>query len=187
MDRLEITTSRYAAFMKSTSSEHTPDYWEEAGGNERKDLPVIGVSWHDAEAYCRRAGKRLPTEAEWEKAARGTDERIFPWGDASPTLDYANHQNTAPGPYDGALVPVGTHPLGRSPYGIDDLAGNAAEWVADWYARSSPGGVDGEGSGKVIRGGGRYDPGYRLASAARAYASPETRADDIGFRCASDP
>jgi formylglycine-generating enzyme required for sulfatase activity len=193
MDRLEITMSRYAAFLTSTSSRRVPDYWEEAGGNEREDLPVIGVSWHDADAYCRWAGKRLPTEAEWEKAARGTDERTYPWGNDSPTPDHANYQNTAPGPYDGALVPVGTHALGKSAYGIEDLAGNAAEWVADWYAEGFASGDvydprgPGEGSSKVLRGGGRYDPDYRLAAAARSFADPETRSDDIGFRCASDP
>ncbi len=194
MDRFETTTARYAAFLASTGTERTPDYWENVIDQQQDDLPVIGVSWHDANAYCRWAGKRLPTESEWEKAARGTDQRIYPWGDDWPTLDHANYGNASPlGTYEGALTPVGAHRRGQSPYGIEDLAGNASEWVADWYAEGfasgdvyNPRGPD-EGTGRVVRGGGRYDPVNRLASAARYYAEPETRADDIGFRCASDP
>ena len=113
-------------------------------------------------------------------------------GASPPTLDRANFENYAEGPYEGALSPVGTHAAGKSPYGIDDLAGNASEWVADWYSESfttddvyNPRGP-GEGDKKVIRGGGRYDKAPRLNSAARQFASPDTRGNDIGFRCASD-
>lgn len=193
MDRFEVTTARFARYLQSTSSPIQPDYWDEVAGERSDELPVIGVSWNEANAYCRWAGKRLPTEAEWEKAARGADARVYPWGSAMPTPDHANHLNTAPTPYEGALSPVGTHPMGKSPYGVEDLAGNASEWVADWFSESfttddvyNPRGPA-EGEKKVIRGGGRYDPAPRLSAVARQYASPDTRADDIGFRCAGDP
>jgi formylglycine-generating enzyme required for sulfatase activity len=190
MDRFETTTARYAEFLSRLGRE--PD-WEEMSLNKYAEFPVVGVDWRDADAYCRSIGRRLPTEAEWEKAARGADERTYPWGNASPTLDHANYQNAAPGPYEGGLMPVGTHSSGRSPFDIEDMAGNASEWVADWYSESlasadmyNPRGPD-DGVQKVIRGGGRYDPGYRITATGRAYASPDTRSEDIGFRCASDP
>jgi formylglycine-generating enzyme required for sulfatase activity len=193
MDRYEVTTARYAKFLESTGSDYVPDFWDEIAGANSGEMPVIGVSWNDANAYCRWAGRRLPTEAEWEKAARGTDGRTYPWGESSPTIDRANYQNTSPGPYESALSPVGSHPTGKSPYGVDDLAGNASEWVADWYTESFP--TDdvynprgpSEGEKKVIRGGGRYDQVNRLNTASRQFASPDTRGEDIGFRCASDP
>jgi formylglycine-generating enzyme required for sulfatase activity len=190
MDRFETTVGRYRAFLESTGSSAMPEFWDEVAGDE---LPVVGVSWNEANAYCRWAGKRLPTEAEWEKAARGTDGRTYPWGESSPTTELANHQNSAPGPYEGALTPVGKYTNGRSPYGVDDLAGNASEWVADWFSESfsrddtfNPRGPN-DGEKKVIRGGGRYDPPLRLRAASRMHASPETRGEDIGFRCASNP
>jgi len=193
MDRFETTTARFAEFLESTGSENVPDYWDEIAGEDSEEMPVIGVSWNEASAYCRWAGKRLPTEAEWEKAARGTDERSYPWGELPPTIDRANYQNSSPASYEGALSPVGSHSTGKSPYGVEDLAGNASEWVADWYAEGftaddvyNPRGPN-DGTKKVIRGGGRYDEAPRLNASARQFASPDTRSDDIGFRCASDP
>jgi sulfatase modifying factor 1 len=193
MDRFETTTGRYRKYLEGTGSDRVPDYWDQIAGEGSDEMPVIGVSWNEANAYCRWAGKRLPTEAEWEKAARGTDERPFPWGQSPPTVERANHLNSSPGPYDTALSPVGSHAAGKSPYGVDDLAGNASEWVADWYSESftsddvyNPRGPA-DGEKKVIRGGGRYDPVPRLSATWRMYASPDTRTDDIGFRCASDP
>lgn len=192
LDRYEVTTARYARFLEATGSVRPPDGWETLDLARSGELPVTGVDWHDAKAYCQWAGRRLPTEAEWEKAARGTDARRYPWGNASPTLDHANFQNTSPLAYDGGLAAVGTHPAGRSPYGVHDLAGNAAEWVADWYAE---GFVRGDvrdpigpanGTGRVIRGGGRFDREDRLTATKRMYGSPEVRGEDIGFRCAQN-
>ncbi|MGD9603666.1 MAG: SUMF1/EgtB/PvdO family nonheme iron enzyme [Gammaproteobacteria bacterium] len=192
IDRHEITVARYAAFLAATGRTRAPDGWAQVVPGEHDALPVVGVDWHDADAYCRWAGRRLPTEAEWEKAARGSDGRRYPWGEGIPTQAHANFGNAAPDAYDGGLAPVGTHPRGRSPYGVDDLAGNAAEWVADWYADTFPhptvrnprGPASGET--RAVRGGARFDPeSYQVAS-ARWFGAPDLRLDSIGFRCARD-
>lgn len=192
IDRHEVTVARYAAFLAATGRVRVPDGWEQVEPGVHDGLPVVGVDWHDADAYCRWAGRRLPTEAEWEKAARGADGRRYPWGDAAPTVAHANFDNAAPDAYDGGLAPVGSHPRGRSPYGVDDLAGNAAEWVADWYTESfphptvhNPRGPP-HGETRVVRGGARFDPGSHQAAAARWFGAPDLRLDSIGFRCARD-
>ena len=192
IDKYEVTVSRYAKFLQSTGNVRAPDYWQEANLDSAGDLPVIGVDWHDADAYCRWAGKRLPTEAEWEKAARGTDGRTYPWGNEEPTAARANFLKSSASSYKGGLAAVGGYDAGKSPYGIHDLASNAAEWVADWFAEGfvrgdvrNPKGPE-RGTGKVIRGGGWYDPPERINSSRRMQAGPGNRADDIGFRCAKD-
>jgi formylglycine-generating enzyme required for sulfatase activity len=192
IDRFEITTGRYAKFLAATGSVRLPDEWESLDPGAASELPVVGVDWNDAAAYCAWAGRRLPTEAEWEKAARGSDGRRYPWGDESPTLERANHVNTAPRAYDGGLHRVGTHSAGRSPFGAHDMAGNVSEWVADWYAEGfrtgdvrNPKGPA-SGRARVIRGGGRFESAERIASARRWHASPDLRSDDLGFRCAGD-
>ncbi len=190
IDRVEVTVARYAKFLVATGGANPPEGWEPQLDERVPTLPVVGVRWDDAAAYCAWAGRRLPTETEWEKAARGTDERQYPWGNASPTLDNANFQNMSPEAYGGGLGEVGTHPAGVSPYGVHDLAGNAYEWVADWHADAFPVGErrnpkgPSTGESRVLRGGGRFDPSDRLLSAKRWKASPETRGMDIGFRCA---
>jgi formylglycine-generating enzyme required for sulfatase activity len=190
IDQFEVTVSRYARFLKATGSVNPPEDWEEIDVHRAAELPIVGISWHDALAYCRWAGKRLPTEAEWEKAARGTDARLYPWGNESPDLSRANFSNTSPKAYDGGLSPVGAHPAGRSPFGVHDLAGNAAEWVADWYAESfprvdrrNPAGPQ-SGTKKVVRGGDRFDGSDRIAATRRYFADPDHRSEQIGFRCA---
>jgi sulfatase modifying factor 1 len=192
MDVDEVTASRYAKFLAATGQTSRPEGWGGLDLSSRGDRPVIGVSWQEANAYCRWAGKRLPTEAEWEKAARGTDERAYPWGNAAPSPTLANFGKRQTNAYRDGLAPVGSHVAGKSPYEINDLAGNVSEWVADWYVEDLPTDVawnptgPASGKGKVIRGGGWYDPPDRLRSAKRFYASPGNRADDLGFRCAQD-
>jgi formylglycine-generating enzyme required for sulfatase activity len=192
VDKYEVTTSRYAKFLRATGSVRPPDHWKDVSLDKSGDLPVVGVDWQDADAYCRWAGKRLPTEAEWEKAARGTDGRVYPWGNDEPTAASADFGRSAPSPYKGGLSGVGSHVAGKSPYDVEDLAGNASEWVADWFAGGfargdvrNPKGPE-AGTAKVIRGGGWYDPKEKIKSTKRYYASPGNRADDVGFRCARD-
>jgi len=192
IDTYEVTVSQYAKFLQATGGVNPPEEWEEANPEKAGALPVIGVSWNDADAYCRWAGKRLPTEAEWEKSARGNDERSYPWGNDKPSKARANFGKSSESPYRGGLSAVGKHDAGKSPYGVQDLAGNVAEWVADWFTEGvsttdlrNPKGLA-SGTARVIRGGGWHDPPDRIKSTRRMYAQPENRADDIGFRCARD-
>jgi formylglycine-generating enzyme required for sulfatase activity len=191
MDKYEVTTALYAKFLKATGAVRQPEGWETADLATRGDRPVVGVNWFEADAYCRWAGKRLPTEAEWEKAARGTDERAYPWGNGKPTPDHATFlRNSSMDAYKEGLSPVGSHEAGKSPYGIHDLAGNVHEWVNDWqidgYVSGQTMNPAGPASGteKVIRGGGWQDPPQRITSTRRLRAGPNNRADDTGFRCA---
>jgi iron(II)-dependent oxidoreductase len=124
IDRTEITQAAFAQFVAATDAPLKS--WSESEGNPND--PATGVVWREAEAYCRWVGKRLPTEAEWEKAARGEDGRRYPWGDVWE----AERCNTADSGR-GRVMPVGSLPRGASPYGALDMAGNAAEWVADYF------------------------------------------------------
>lgn len=192
MDQFEVTTEHYAHFMEATGSVAPPEDWDRVNLEEHGQLPVVGVSWNDADAYCRWAGRRLPTEAEWEKAARDGDGRLYPWGDAEPSAESAAYARTAEHAYEGGVTPVGSHAADQSSAAVFDLAGNVSEWVGDWYSESfdsndvrDPSGPA-EGSDKVIRGSGWHDPAARLQSARRYHASMDLRRDDLGFRCAQD-
>jgi sulfatase modifying factor 1 len=184
IDTHEVTNALYRKFMDATGRP-APDYWSDGRFNEPQQ-PVVGVSWHDAEAYCRWAAKRLPTEAEWEKTARGTDGRKYPWGEQWGA-SRANSTETGR----GRAAPIGSFPGGVSPYGAQDMAGNVWEWVADWYdpdyyGRSperNPKGPD-SGSARVLRGGSWLNDPFSLRAAHRGLSTPDDRYDDVGFRCA---
>ncbi len=190
IDRFEVTTGRYAKFLAAHPVVRPPDEWELVDMTTQRELPVVGVDWADAHAYCTWVNRRLPTDAEWEKAARGTDGRRYPWGDTRPTEALANFENAAPGGYSGGLAPVGTHPKGQSPYGAQDMAGNANEWVADWFVEpAGEGKISSQplmGTERVVRGGGRMDDAERIRSTMRYRDAPSMRNEQIGFRCASD-
>jgi iron(II)-dependent oxidoreductase len=152
-----------------------------------EDHPVIEVSWRGAREYCARLGKRLPTEVEWEKAARGTDGRLFPWGD---TFDASKSNSPQRGL--GRLMPVGSFPQGRSPYGLSDVSGNVWEWTESWYLPypgNTHGSVNYGEQYKVVRGGSYVDCSfYRCGLSAptfnRGFFKRETKNSGFGFRCA---
>lgn len=126
IDQYEVTTSRYAKFFRETKRS-APEYWPEQVMQQHGRKPVVGVDWNDATAYCSWAGKRLPTEAEWEKAARGTDQRVYPWGNAGPSKALANFDRCCDFKDYGALTDIGSFEEGKSPFGVYDMAGNVWE------------------------------------------------------------
>lgn len=193
LDKFEVTLARYGLFLKANGNLQPPDGWPENNSSVIADRPVVGVNWQDAAAYCRWAGKRLPTEAEWEKAARSSDGRKYPWGNDEPSADRARFgASYGDSVYRDGIAPVGKYPKGVSPFGVYDLAGNAAEWVSDWYSEGlssaearNPKGPE-TGTAKVVRGGGWFDPPGRIMATKRMYAGPTHRDDATGFRCAAD-
>jgi formylglycine-generating enzyme required for sulfatase activity len=193
MDKYEVTVKQYAAFLQESGGDR-PAEWKTMNKTANQNRPVMGVDWAEAARYCKWAGKRLPTEAEWEKAARGTDGRLYPWGNDPPTPLHANYGKKEWNNHE-ALVPVGTLEAGKSPYGIYDMAGNVWEWVSDWYDNDyykhspaeSPAGPP-TGGFKVIRGGSWNTSARNLRAADRYFDPPSFRSQYVpGFRCAKTP
>jgi len=180
--KYEVTNEQYEAFCKATG--HRRAAFADERRYSQPKQPVVGVTWDDASAYARWAGARLPTEAEWEYAARGTDGRLYPWGSSRPSSRRAQYEQTT------AAVAVGSFAEGVSPFGVHDMAGNAWEWVADYYAydyyRRSPAkdptGPE-QGQRRVLRGGNWGYP-TELRATFRAYEKPGFSSMHVGFRCA---
>ena len=190
IDKYEVTNKRFKAFTDATGRP-APTHW--TGGRipvGKENHPVVYVTWADADAFCKWEGKRLPTEQEWEKAARGTDGRSFPWGnkfdrEKGNTPQYGNEDT----------MPVGSFESGKSPYGVYDMAGNAFEWTDSWFKGHKGNTHPDENYGekyKVLKGGSWYDCTYYKCGISapafnRIFFHPLTKNNNFGFRCAKDP
>jgi formylglycine-generating enzyme required for sulfatase activity len=184
LDRTEVTVGQYSKCVKA--GECTPAGTGSAcnGNNrERKSHPVNCVAWDQADTFCRWRGARLPTEAEWEFAARGTDGRKYPWGNDEPGIAQLHWQARE-------TVPVGGHPSGASPFGVLDLAGSVWEWTGDWYApygaaeQRDPTGPS-SGTVRVDRGRSLFGPKpSSVRATSRNKSDPALRLSSLGFRCA---
>jgi serine/threonine-protein kinase len=203
MDRTEVSNAQYAACVTASacsapakgSLQHASKVYGQSdlyyGNAQYNQYPVDFVDWAQADAYCKWAGRQLPTEAQWEKAARGTDGRTYPWGEEA-ACDKANYTPLAKSTCLGDTSKVGSYPNGASPFGALDMAGNVAEWVADWYEetfyqnspqRNPTGPVTGQY--RILRGGSYHDFIQGLRSSRRQWADPSTQAFMSGFRCAA--
>ena len=205
IDKYEVTTVQYLRFVLATNRPPLLD-WQYEGGNFQESMakhPVMHVSWYDADEFCRWAGKRLPTSAEWEKASRGEDGRIYPWGNQSAGPSRANFGRTGlSGPVRDRperlllyppIISVDKYENAVSPYGVFQMAGNVAEWTADWYDPNyykgapdrNPKGPE-KGTQKAFRGGGWIDSVPSVRPAQRNGTDPNTKMNWLGFRCARD-
>ncbi len=194
IDSTEVTNAMYMQCVEEgkcsppdSSESHTRSSYY--GNTAFDNYPVVYVSWRDAQNYCEWAGKQLPTEAQWEFAARGTDGRIYPWGNTSPTCDDANYWlNDSSNGCVGDTAEVGSYDSGKSPFGVYDMAGNVWEWVYEYYgsyaskSQTDPQGPT-TGNYRVLRGGSWYGCEIFLRSSDRDWFEPELTYGFIGFRC----
>jgi serine/threonine-protein kinase len=193
IDKTEVTNRMYAACVSSGACElpanlasyKHQDYY---ANPEYAEFPVVYVNWQQATAYCAWADRRLPTEAEWEYAARGEENRLYPWGKEAPSKELANFNHLFID-----TTRVGSFPDGASPYGVLDMAGNVAEWVSDWYfesyyARSAKENPQGpaEGMVRAFRGGSFANVGEKIRSSRRVHDDAIYSSSSLGFRCAKD-
>ena len=190
IDRYEVTNAEYEKFTYGTKREE-PYHWPNGKiPRGKKNHPVIYVSWHDASEYCKWKGKRLPTEQEWEKSARGDSGNIYPWGNTWAT-NKSNH------PYKGSTgtEPVGSYPNGKSPYGLYDMSGNVWEWVDSFYLPHPGNNINRGEYGmdkRVLKGGSWFDClsygcGLSAPTFNRSFFTPEVKNNSFGFRCAKSP
>ena len=191
--KFEVTNRQFRQFIDETGYKPKGN-WSKWTGPGTDNHPVIMVAWVDAQAYCRWAGVRLPTEAQWERAARGTDGRLYPWGNRwDPSL--CNNRDTPRKLLQGkvrflfeksGVVPVGSFPRDRSPAGVMDMAGNAAEWTGDWFGDEYPATLPGSpksGTDKVLRGGSFYKSSESCRLYHRDDNEPGEADVDYTFRC----
>ncbi len=185
-----VTNEQFSRYLAENPSSPRPAFWDDPRFNQPR-LPVVGLSWEEAAAYCAWAGLELPTEAQWEAAARGLDRRAFPWGAGFPTPHHANFDET-----NGGTTPVGTYLAGIGPYGTHDQAGNVWEWCADpWAAdafkrmqdRQRDPVASGAPSVRSLRGGSWLDPAAFLTATRREKGSAGRRLNNQGFRCVWRP
>ena len=184
IDQTEVTNTMYRLCVQAGLCQ-APSKTTYYAGTQFGNSPVVYVSWNDAQAYCQWAGRKLPTEAQWEKAARGTDGHTYPWGEGIG-CDKANYAGCI-----GKAIAVGSYPSGASPYGALDMAGNVWEWVADWYdqnyyasspSSNPPGSVTSQY--RVLRGGSWKNEAQDMRAANRGRGDPGIPDVDYGFRCA---